>query len=264
MCEEVIEKALHKYGIKRDRQVCQLYLAKRGLTYIPDLSRFQTLTCLWLNNNKIKDISYKGLNCCLTELYLQNNNITSISGTMSHLACLRVLLLHINQMKRLDETVAELRNIHHLHTVTFFLNPFAQEPEYRQYVLHHLPSVQILDRRVVKQEERNTLFQLFNTEQFRVLQSLAFGRRIHTPVAKETGSHVNGFQLKGSDVLTRHINRLKCPFDDIADPSVRRAMQRSVMQFSSVDWRSFPTAQQSQLGEYAQPHIPNILKITFR
>ena len=185
--------------------------------------------------------------------------------------------------------------------------------------------------KVVKQEERNTSFQLFNTEQYRVLQSLAFGRRIHTPAAKETGSHVNGFQLKGftqcavfffvqtfvnyitlfiiglsfagSDVLTRHINRwetrhhagqhnfpkecdlinlqtqhvtsvklqctdiflrLKCPFDDIADPSVRRAMQRSVMQFSSVDWRSFPTAQQSQLGDCTQPHIPNILKITFR
>lgn len=28
-----------------------------------------------------------------------------------------------------------------------YLNPFTQDPEYRQYVLHHLPSLRFLDRK---------------------------------------------------------------------------------------------------------------------
>lgn len=28
-----------------------------------------------------------------------------------------------------------------------FLNPFTQDPLYREYAIHHLPSVQLLDRK---------------------------------------------------------------------------------------------------------------------
>ncbi|XP_058655518.1 leucine-rich repeat-containing protein 72 isoform X2 [Onychostoma macrolepis] len=141
------EDPLPKRVIQRDTDVTHLHLARRGLTYIPDLSSFSMLRCMWLNNNKIREVSRASFNCCLTELYLQNNDILSISGALRHLTCLQVLLLFNNQMKCLEETMSELKNMQDLHTLSLYLNPFTQDPEYRQYVLHHLPSVRFLDRK---------------------------------------------------------------------------------------------------------------------
>ncbi|KAI4874522.1 hypothetical protein NFI96_016621, partial [Prochilodus magdalenae] len=149
----------------------------------------------------IKDVHLHMFNCCIAELYLQNNEIASVSaflqtphlsvsflshtyahtGALRHLTCLRVLLMHNNQLKNLEETVAELRNTQCLQTVNFFLNPFTQDPEYRPYVIHYLPSVQILDRKEVMQEERTHAFRLFSPERQRILDMLAFGRRALTP-----------------------------------------------------------------------------------
>uniref|UniRef100_A0A3P8YF87 U2A'/phosphoprotein 32 family A C-terminal domain-containing protein n=2 Tax=Esox lucius TaxID=8010 RepID=A0A3P8YF87_ESOLU len=199
------------------------------------------LRYLWLNNNKIKNLSHNTLNCCVTELYLQNNEIKSISGALGHLTCLKVLLLHNNQMQKLEDCMAELRNMHNLHTV---------KPEYRQYVVHQLPSVQVLDRREVKQEERSRSFQLFRPERHRVLQSLAFGRRAETPLGRQTSIYGEGRRL------------LRFPLDDTADPSERTA-KRSIMQFSTVDWKSIPTSNQRPLGERDQ-RGPNILIVTLR
>ncbi|KAL6471369.1 hypothetical protein MHYP_G00200190 [Metynnis hypsauchen] len=178
VCRKGNEAPLHIPS--KDLHVCELYLAKRGLSAVPDLSRFSQLRYVWLNNNRIKDVHGHMFNCCLAELYLQNNEITSISGSLRHLTCLRVLLLHNNKLKDLEETVAELRNMHGLQTVNFFLNPFTQDPEYRQYVIHHLSSVQILDRKEVMQVERTHAFRLFSPERQRILDTLAFGRRALT------------------------------------------------------------------------------------
>ncbi|XP_040020892.2 leucine-rich repeat-containing protein 72 isoform X1 [Gasterosteus aculeatus] len=189
---------------RRDVDVDQLNLSKKKLTRLPDLSRFHFLRELWLNNNKISELSGRSLNCCLTELYLQNNNIPSISGALKHLTCLRVLLLHNNRLRGLEDTTKELRRMQQLHTATFFLNPISHEAEYRLHVIHRLPSIQVLDgegeisgTRVgkppaarsicptvacvtppgVESAERRRSFQMFNRERHRVLQSVAFGRR---------------------------------------------------------------------------------------
>uniref|UniRef100_A0A8C0YEW6 Uncharacterized protein n=1 Tax=Cyprinus carpio carpio TaxID=630221 RepID=A0A8C0YEW6_CYPCA len=132
----------------------------RGLTYIPDLSRFSMLRCVWLNNNKVRLASF---NCCLTELYLQNNDILSISG--QHLTCLQVLLLSNNQMKCLEETVSELKNMQDLHTLCENLRP----PSLFKSINH------------LKQEERRRAFKLFSVERQRVLDTIAFGRRALPP-----------------------------------------------------------------------------------
>ncbi|XP_074540312.1 leucine-rich repeat-containing protein 72, partial [Halichoeres trimaculatus] len=172
-----IKDSLRKSGIKRDVDVSQLILTKKKLTGVPDLSRFPFLRELWLNNNKIRDLSCRSINCCLTELYLHNNNIKSISGALNHLTCLRVLLLHNNQIRGLDNTMHELRRMQQLQTATFSLNPISHEAGYRLYVIHCLPSVQVLDGREVKPIERRRSFQTHNQERHRVLQCVAFGRR---------------------------------------------------------------------------------------
>ncbi|XP_072547181.1 leucine-rich repeat-containing protein 72 [Salminus brasiliensis] len=230
-----------------DLHISELHLAERGLSAIPDLSRFRQLRHVWLNNNKIKEVHGHVFHCCIAELYLQNNEISSISGALRHLTCLRVLLLHNNRLKNLEETVAELRHTHCLQTVNFFLNPFTQDPEYRQYVIHHLPTVQILDRKEVRPQERRHAFRLFCSDRQRVLDTLAFGRRAVTPPAGRKTTP-DTFNLRGQR------RRRSCN-----SPSE----YRSALQFSIMDWCCMGTAQQSPL-EDCSPTAPKILTVKFR
>ncbi|XP_039662389.1 leucine-rich repeat-containing protein 72 [Perca fluviatilis] len=172
-----IKKSLQKSGIRRDVDVCQLSLATKKLTGVPDLSRFHFLRKLWLNNNRIRELSCRSLNCCLTELYLHNNNIKSISGALNHLTCLRLLFLHNNQIRGLEDTMHELRRMQQLQTASFFLNPISHDPAYRLHVIHRLPSILVLDRKEVRSVERERSFQMYSQERHRVLQSVAFCRR---------------------------------------------------------------------------------------
>ncbi|XP_072910228.1 leucine-rich repeat-containing protein 72 isoform X7 [Hemitrygon akajei] len=106
---EVLGNQLKLYKIRKHSDVIEIYLAKKRLTEVPDLSRFKQLKYLWLNHNKIKKISSLTMNYCLKELYLQNN-----------------LLIDVTDL---------------------FNNPLTQDQDYRLYVIYHLPSVQLLDRK---------------------------------------------------------------------------------------------------------------------
>ncbi|XP_030606667.1 leucine-rich repeat-containing protein 72 isoform X3 [Archocentrus centrarchus] len=101
---KVIEDSVQKRGIRRDCDVCELRLA----------TKFRLLRKLRLNNNKIRELSCHSLNCCLTELYLHNNNIKSVSGALSHLTCLQILFLHNNCIRGLEDTMYELRRMQQL------------------------------------------------------------------------------------------------------------------------------------------------------
>ncbi|XP_061071998.1 leucine-rich repeat-containing protein 72 [Conger conger] len=187
-----ISDILQRCGIKRNIDVSQLYLAKKGIVSIPDLSRFPMLRRLWVNNNKIKHISCLAVSCCLTELYLQNNALTSISGALGHLTCLKILSLHNNELRRLEESVRELKRMQCLHTV---------KPQYHHYVVHHLPSVKMLDRKEVKQEERTAAFQQYCPERHRVRQSLAFGRRAEAAPLTGTSFQMERAGASGGDTV---------------------------------------------------------------
>ncbi|KAF4104305.1 leucine-rich repeat-containing protein 72 isoform X1 [Onychostoma macrolepis] len=251
------EDPLPKRVIQRDTDVTHLHLARRGLTYIPDLSSFSMLRCMWLNNNKIREVSRASFNCCLTELYLQNNDILSISGALRHLTCLQVLLLFNNQMKCLEETMSELKNMQDLHTLSLYLNPFTQDPEYRQYVLHHLPSVRFLDRKEVKQEERRQAFKMFSVERQRVLDTIAFGRRALLP---PTGRKVTNSITK--PVGQRGSKGKRCTdghSDDRENPSV----PKSIIQFSIMNWTGTSTSQWNHLDDSSKP-ASGILTVKLR
>ncbi|XP_051965917.1 leucine-rich repeat-containing protein 72 [Xyrauchen texanus] len=226
----------------------QLHLVRRGLISVPDLSKFSMLRRVWLNNNKIREVSRTSFNCRLTELYLQNNDVISISGALRHLPCLCVLLLHNNQMKSLEDTVAELKNMQKLHTLY---------PEYRQYVVNHLPFVQFLDRKEVKKGERRQAFKLFCIERQRVLDSIAFGRRVLSPPA---GRKLTNKIRKQAG---QHSSRKSCLSDGTRNPSVSRSTQKSIIQFSIMNWSGTSMAQWNQLEDLSKP-ASNILTVKLR
>ncbi|XP_029864225.1 leucine-rich repeat-containing protein 72 isoform X4 [Aquila chrysaetos chrysaetos] len=191
--------------------------AGRGLRSVPSLSRFHRLRYLWINNNKIQDLTFLIKNYCLTELYLNNNELTDISD--------------------------------------LFHNPLAQDPDYRLHVIYFLPSVQLLDRKSVTQRERESALHLYNRERSCAVQSIAFGRRVNTPLGATVGSSrcsqpARRLMMPSGCEFGNHTN--KVPFENPEDAVLLRAMTRSLMEFSSVDWNKVATCQERRLENKAE------------
>ncbi|XP_074840766.1 leucine-rich repeat-containing protein 72 isoform X1 [Carettochelys insculpta] len=203
---QAIENQLKICGFKRDMDVSVLYLAGQGLKEVPNLSRFRILRYLWLNNNKIQKLTFLINNYRLTELYLNNNELKDIAD--------------------------------------LFHNPLSQDPGYRLYVTYFLPSVQLLDRKKVTQKERESALHIYNHERSCVLQSIGFGKRIDMPLVAKTASkrstpHVKSLLLSPGYEVANHINKI--PFENPEDAVFVRAMKRSIMEFSTVDWNKIST-----------------------
>ncbi|XP_031445918.1 leucine-rich repeat-containing protein 72 isoform X2 [Phasianus colchicus] len=262
---QAVEKQLKICGFKRNVDVLVLYLARQGLRSIPSLSLFRRLRYLWINNNKIQDLSFLEKNYCLTELYLNNNELTDISGALKNLHSLQILLLHNNQLKHLGETVKELKGIISLRTLNLFYNPLAYDAGYRLYVIHSLPSVQLLDRKLT-QRERELAFSVYYCERSSAVGSIAFRRRVDT-LPGTAIRHSRGprpdrrLMVPPGWEFGNHTN--KVPFENPEDAVLLRAMTRSIMEFSSIDWNKIPSCQERRLKHKAE-ESPEKLTIQFR
>ncbi|XP_051641962.1 leucine-rich repeat-containing protein 72 isoform X6 [Manacus candei] len=223
-----VENQLKTCGFKSNGDVIGLYLARQGLRSIPSLSQFNRLKYLWLNNNKIQDLNFLIKNYCLTELYLNNNELTDISD--------------------------------------LFQNPLAYDPDYRLYVIHILPSVQLLDRKLVTQRERESAFHLYNPERSLLVQSIAFGKRVKTPLGTPMGSRrcthpARRLIMPSGCEFADNTN--KVPFENPEDAVLVRAMTRSLTEFSSVDWNKVATCQERRLQNKAEEPLEK-LTVQFR
>ncbi|KAF1495279.1 Leucine-rich repeat-containing protein 72, partial [Megadyptes antipodes antipodes] len=208
---------------------------------------------------QIQDLTFLIKNYCLTELYLNNNELTDISGALKHLRALQILLLHNNQLKKLDKTVKELKGMISLQTLNLFHNPLAQDPDYRLYVIYFLPSVQLLDRKSVTQRERESALHLYDRERSCVVQSIAFGKRVNAPLGTAVGSsrctQPARRLMMPSDNAHLLCSFCRIPFENPEDAILLRAMTRSLMEFSSVDWNKVATCQERRLeNKVEEPH----------
>ncbi|NWW95861.1 LRC72 protein, partial [Rhynochetos jubatus] len=256
VCCQAVEKQLKISGFKRNVDVLVLCLARQGLRSVPSLSQFHRLRYLWINNNKIQDLTFLNKNYCLAELYLNNNELTDISGALKHLCALQILLLHSNQLKKLGKTVKELKGMTSLQTLNLFRNPLAQDPGYRLYVIYFLPSVQLLDRKSVTQRERESAFHLHNHERSCVVQSIAFGKRVNVPLGPTAGctgcTQPTRRLMMPSGNVPLLCSLCRVPLESPEDAGLVRAMTRSLMEFSSVDWNKVATCQERWLENRAE------------
>jgi len=161
--------------------VVELYLGGCKLKDVKSLARFTNLQRLWLNSNNLRTLKLKQQNfSCIrsnyriTELHLQKNELISITGTISHLHNLQVLMLHNNQLSDMRGSVKEISSIHTLKRLNFFGNPIALNENYRSFVIYNLPSVTVLDRRNVSSEERIAANECFSPSKTK--HQVAFGR----------------------------------------------------------------------------------------
>ncbi|XP_053114846.1 leucine-rich repeat-containing protein 72 isoform X3 [Hemicordylus capensis] len=208
---QVLENQLKVCGYKNVTDVTDLYLGEKGLKEVPDLSRFRKLNYLWLNNNKIQKLTFLKHNCCLRELYLNNNEIRDIAD--------------------------------------LFNNPLSQDCRYHLYVIYHLPSVTLLDRKEITTKERESALHIYNHKKTLVLQSIGFGKRIDTPLLLKplfSLSPTKVLRLPAGCEFGNHL--VKIPFENPEDAVFVRAMKRSLVEFSIVDWKKMPTSEERRLG----------------
>ncbi|XP_057889478.1 leucine-rich repeat-containing protein 72 isoform X1 [Melospiza georgiana] len=263
---QAIEKQLKICGYKSNVDVVALYLARQGLRSIPSLSQFRRLRYLWINNNKIQDLTFLIKNYYLTELYLNNNELTDISGALKHLCSLQILFLHNNELRKLGKTVKELKGMISLQTLNLFHNPLEYDPDYRLYVIYFLPSVQLLDRKLVTQKERESALNLYNPKKAWMVQSVAFEKRADTSLGTTLGSGRCTQPARRPIMPSGHEfgnNTNRVPFEDPEDAVLVRAMTRSLMEFSSVDWNKVTTCPERRLENKAE-EPPEKLTVQFR
>ncbi|XP_060104582.1 leucine-rich repeat-containing protein 72 isoform X1 [Heteronotia binoei] len=263
--EEVLKNQLKICGFKKDNDVTELYLGERELKEVPDLSQFHKLMYLWLNNNKIEKLTFLKCNCGLRELYLNNNEIRSIAGVLRHIHSLQILMLHNNQLKNLETTVKELKGMS-LQTLNLFKNPLAQDCRYRLYVIYHLPTVLLLDRKEITIKERSLALNIYNHQKTLVLQSIGFGKRTDVPLLpkapfSKSWSSTKVLRLPPGCEFGNHL--VKIPFENPEDAVFVRAMNRSIVKYSTVNWDTVTTSEEKRLGTKPEK-VAEKLTITFR
>ncbi|XP_075683895.1 leucine-rich repeat-containing protein 72 isoform X1 [Rhinoderma darwinii] len=265
MAAKIIEEQTHKCGYRTDCDVSDLYLGRRGLKEVTDLSRFRLLKYLWLNHNKISKLNFLGNNFRLTELYLNSNELYDITGSLKHLTSLHILMLHDNHLTNLQATVKELKGMTTLRVLHLFHNPLEQDAGYRHSVIHHLPSVQLLDREHVTQKEKEEAFKLYNPHRTAVIQSLGFGRRIDSvpgsrPAVQISAGHRSSKSLRNC-ANTSNSNRKD--LITLEDKVLLRGYQRSIMQFTLLDWNKIPVSRLKRTEEKSM-EAPQLLTLQFR
>ncbi|XP_071104835.1 leucine-rich repeat-containing protein 72-like [Haliotis cracherodii] len=248
--EKVLKQLLSNRRIRKDKDVEELYLSDKSLTEVCDLQRFRYLRCLWLNGNKLRQLNCLSENYQLSELYLHNNELVDITGAFHHLTCLQVLMLHNNQLTKLDRILTEIKKMQSLKTLNLFNNPMAQESGYRLFVVQSVPSVDLLDRKEVLKSERDKARKIYNQEQEKISDTVAFGRRsggpplpsynplhIHIPVRADPGDIGNSYLRE-------------CPPNEDPEEAVNaRRLNKSITIYTSFDWSKVPRIKARRTAE---------------
>ncbi|XP_062814139.1 leucine-rich repeat-containing protein 72 isoform X3 [Anolis carolinensis] len=222
----ILKEQFKLCGFKIEKEVTDLYLGEKGLKEVPDLSQFKILTYLWVNDNKIQNLAFLKHNFCMAELYLNNNEIRTIED--------------------------------------LFNNPLSLDPRYRLYVIYHIPSVTLLDRKEVTGKERESALHIYNHKKTLVLQSIGFGKRVDVPLLPKPRFRFPPIKVLHVPPGCEFGNHLvKIPFENPEDAVRLRAMKRSLVEFSTVDWGKMPTYEERRLGSHPEKRLEK-LTIRFR
>ncbi|PAA83582.1 hypothetical protein BOX15_Mlig018317g4 [Macrostomum lignano] len=263
-----LQNQMKSQHVMRLFEVEELYLGKLSLGTIPSLHCFPNLQAVWLNGNRLLKVDCLKDNLRLGDLYLHNNKLISISGSLGQLTGLKTLLLHNNQLSKVEEVVQELKNMQGLQTLTLFDNPVAQEKHYRDYVIFHLPSVKVLDRHEITFNERMRAQRLFDTDNQLVRDRLAFGSRVETRGCPADTSAGAAKAIKQDGGGKAEIDRSMIPqqtFDSIEAAYEQRRQRKTPMEFTYFDWSRVPRYQQRRTQSDSKDIMVNQLqRVTVR
>jgi hypothetical protein len=132
----------------------ELHMANKGITVLRGFGPFVNLEVLWLNGNRIRKIKNLDSNVRIKRLYLHDNCITTLKGSLSVFPFLSVLTLQNNKLKNLELCLEHLVRCRYLKQLDLRGNPVAEENHYRLNVIGKLPWLETFDCSSVTDEER--------------------------------------------------------------------------------------------------------------
>lgn len=163
--QEILEKAYKKtLGLKKNeivgdpyevipvkdrkyaKDTVEIYLARRAIDKVIKFDEFPNLEVLWLNDNNLRCIQGLDGNFRIKELYVHNNKIKTLDGSMKKLLHLRTVTLYNNELSDLSHTMTYFRGLQYLQHIELYDNPLSEEQHYRRRVLASLKHLQLFDR----------------------------------------------------------------------------------------------------------------------
>ena len=166
------EKLLRTAGVQVDTP--EVLLSNQGLIENCSFERLKCLEALWLNGNKLTKIQGLDTNMQLKSLYLQDNRITTLKGSLQSLRHLEYLALQNNRLTDLEATLKLMQHLSRLEELDLSGNPVANELNYRPRVIYRFPKLHVLDRHVIEWEERQAAIEMFEGKK---MSNLGFGKR---------------------------------------------------------------------------------------
>ena len=126
--------------VAKNPSCSEIYLGRRALVYVSDLTRYKQLEALWLNDNNLTALHGFDCNPTLQAIYAHNNGIYTLAGSLQNLRYLRSLSLYSNKLRDLKATLPYIRHLQYLVALDLFDNPLANEPNYRLRALQNRSS----------------------------------------------------------------------------------------------------------------------------
>jgi Leucine-rich repeat (LRR) protein len=117
--------------VAKNPSATEIYLGRRALIYVSDLTRYKQLQALWLNDNSLTALHGFDCNPTLQAIYAHNNGIYTLAGSLQNVKYLRSLSLYNNKLRDLKATLPYIRHLQYLVALDLFDNPLANEPNYR-------------------------------------------------------------------------------------------------------------------------------------
>ena len=143
-----------KVSFEKLSELFVLNLSYNELYEINDIISFENLKELYINNNKIEDISFCEY---LPNLYIfnaENNNIITITS-LNICSKMKILKLSNNKIKYLNSTLRTIKNLLNLEELSIKENPFLSELfSYREYFISFYPNINTLDNEKIDNEKR--------------------------------------------------------------------------------------------------------------
>lgn len=190
----------------------EIYLGGKQIEQLAGFERLVNLEVLWLNNNKLQAIANLNANIRIKSLYVQDNRICTLKGSLLHFKFLQLLDVSNNVLSNLDKVLAKLQKLQFLETLNLKGNPCCEEPDYRLRVISALPSVRVLDDHVITPGERRQATALLGSAV--ALHTTAFGEHL-PPVDPETLRKVPevseleaALNREVADIRQRRVDRL--------------------------------------------------------
>ena len=130
---------------KSVRNCTEMFLAGRGIEKLRGFETFVNIEVLWLQNNQLTKINNLDDNFRIKYLYVHDNRIRTLNGSLRHFKFLTELTLFNNELADLDKQLDILCRFQYLKKLDMYGCPVAEEKFYRLRVIYAIPSVDILD-----------------------------------------------------------------------------------------------------------------------